>query len=95
MEHRRRPIDFTPKSTMVALGGSYQFTFFCELCDTGYTTRPVSAETVKKAFNLAQLEARIHFNRCHSCQRWVCDGHYNEDMMMCTACAPRRAAREE
>lgn len=87
--------DFTCKSAMVAQDGAFRFTFFCELCDCGYTTQPLAAAvTVKEAFEMAQREARPYFNRCQSCSRWVCDQHYNEDLMLCTACAPRRPARE-
>lgn len=79
------------KSTMAAQGGAFQFTFYCELCDSGYATPPIEAERVQEAFDQAQQEARRYFNRCHRCHLWVCDGHYNEDLMMCTACAPRTA----
>ena len=81
--------DFTPKSTMTEKDGKFQFTFFCELCDEGCTTEPSRAATVKEAFEQAQREARPYFNRCHNCHRWICDSHYNEDVMMCTVCAPR------
>ena len=81
--------DFTPKSAMAEENGTFRFSFFCELCEGGCTTEPISAATVKDAFEYAQREARPFFNRCHHCHRWVCDSHYNEDVMMCTDCAPR------
>lgn len=42
------------------------------------------------AFELAQNEARQHFHRCHSCQKWVCDADFNEDEGLCVECAPRQ-----
>ena len=87
--------EFTSKSTMTEENGTYRFTFFCERCDKGYTTQPIHADSVKEAFDRAQQQVRKHFNRCHSCYRWVCDGHYNEDLMMCTVCAPRKQREEE
>ncbi len=81
---------FTSKSVMIQDHGTYRFTFFCDLCDFGYTTAPVSAQNTRKAMAQAQQEARRHFNRCQKCHRWVCDTHYNEDEMMCTECAPKK-----
>lgn len=44
----------------------------------------------EKAFERAKNEAQKHFNRCHSCRKWVCDSCYNEDEGLCTECAPRQ-----
>ena len=44
----------------------------------------------EKAFESAQNEARQHFHRCHSCNRYVCDSCFNEDEGLCTDCAPRQ-----
>lgn len=95
MEKKVKPADFTSRSTMAKEDGAFQFTFFCDLCETGHATRPVNAASVKEAFDCARREARQYFNRCHCCHKWVCDGHYNEDVMMCTDCAPRNPNREE
>lgn len=81
---------FTSKSTMVQGNGIYGFTFFCDLCDFGYTTTPVVAQSTKEARERAQQEARQHFNRCQKCHRWVCDEHYNENEMTCTECTPKK-----
>lgn len=81
--------EFNLKSAMVQDKDSYIFTFFCDLCDRGYTTSPLVVSSVREARRLAENEARLHFNRCHSCRKWVCDRHYNEDEMMCSVCAPR------
>lgn len=80
--------EFTPKSTMACEEGGYRFHFSCELCDKGYTTGKIIAGTVNEALNLARKEARPHFNRCHICGRWICDGHYNIDQMACLECSP-------
>jgi len=44
----------------------------------------------EKAFEMAQNEARRHFNRCHNCRQWVCDADFNEDTGLCVECAPRQ-----
>ncbi len=44
----------------------------------------------EKAFERAQNEANLHFNRCHGCNRWVCDACFNADASLCTDCAPRQ-----
>jgi len=44
----------------------------------------------EQAFERAQNEARQHFHRCHSCQKWVCDADFNEDDGLCVECAPRQ-----
>ncbi len=67
-----------------------KFTFLCCLCDIGYTTGWIIASSAGEAKKIAEQEARPYFNRCHKCGRWVCDNHYNEDVMMCTVCAPQK-----
>jgi hypothetical protein len=44
----------------------------------------------EQAFAKAQNEAREHFHRCHSCNKYVCDQCWNEDEGMCVSCAPRQ-----
>lgn len=80
---------FTPKGRVIRDGDKYVFTFFCDLCDCGYTTETINADGRKRAVEQAGEEARRHFNLCHRCQKWVCDVHYNEDVMYCIACAPK------
>lgn len=82
--------EFTPKSTMLCENGGYRFHFACSLCDKGYTTGQIAADTVGEALDLARREARPHFNRCHQCGRWICDEHYNIDEMTCVECTPTR-----
>lgn len=54
----------------------------------------MSAEWHKEheaAFRNAANEAKEHFHRCNGCQRWVCDGCFNEDEGLCVECAPRES----
>ncbi len=44
----------------------------------------------EKAFERAQNEAKQHFHRCPSCNKYVCDHCYNEDEGLCVSCAPRQ-----
>lgn len=80
---------FTAKCRTEQKTGGFRFTFFCASCGGGYTTPLIPENTQKVALRLAEQDARLHFNRCQRCHRWVCDEHFNEDCMMCTACAPR------
>lgn len=80
---------FTAKCRTEQKAGGFRFTFFCAICGGGYTTSPILEDTQKVALRLAEQDARLHFNRCQRCQRWVCDEHFNENYMMCTACVPR------
>jgi hypothetical protein len=44
----------------------------------------------EQAFTRAQNEAKQHFHRCPSCNKYVCDQCYNEDEGLCVSCAPRQ-----
>ncbi len=44
----------------------------------------------EKAFNMAQIEVRYQFNRCHHCRQWVCHADFNEEEGLCVECAPRQ-----
>lgn len=61
------------------------FLFYCDLC---YHT--VSISGFNKDIHNIQLEAMRHFNMCHACGKWVCDLHYNEEIMNCVECAPKK-----
>ncbi len=43
----------------------------------------------EKAFAMAQNEAKQHFHRCHKCNTWVCDTCFNDEVGLCSECAPR------
>ncbi len=80
---------FTSRSRVSRDGEKYIFTFFCDLCDCGYTTEAIAADSQEAAAEKSGEEARRHFNLCHRCHKWVCDAHYNEDVMLCVVCAPK------
>lgn len=44
----------------------------------------------EKAFERCQNEAKQHFRRCPSCNKYVCDHCWNEDEGLCVSCAPRQ-----
>lgn len=44
----------------------------------------------EQAFERAQNEAKQHFHRCPSCNKYNCDHCWNEDGGLCTSCAPRQ-----
>ncbi len=81
--------EFTSKSRVVRDGDKLYRTFFCDLCGYGYTVETGNAEMTKETVQEAEEEARRHFNLCHRCRKWVCDTHYNEDVMLCIRCAPK------
>ncbi len=81
--------EFTSKSRVMRHGDKYICTFFCDLCDYGYSVDSVAEEKLRDTVMRAGEEARRHFNLCHRCRKWVCDEHYNEDVMMCVECAPK------
>ena len=80
---------FTAKCRMEQQADGFRFTFFCALCSGGYTTSLIVASHQRVALPLAEQKARLHFNLCQHCHRWVCDEHFNENRMMCTDCVPR------
>ena len=45
----------------------------------------------ERAFELAQNEAKGHFHRCPKCTQWVCENDWNEQVGLCTQCAPRES----
>ncbi len=44
----------------------------------------------EQAFERAKNEAVRHFQRCPSCNNYVCSHCFNEDEGLCTECAPRQ-----
>lgn len=80
---------FMARKRMHREGESYSFSFYCDYCSAGYTTSPITAENEGEALVIAKKRAQPYFNLCHNCGKWVCDTHYNEDLMQCIECAPR------
>ncbi len=92
MRMDREPPVFTAKCRTVREDAGFRLTFFCEVCGSGYVTPLLVCDTPKEALRLGEQDARLHFNRCGGCLRWVCDEHFNENQMMCTDCVPRICA---
>ncbi len=64
------------------------FTFYCDLCGSGYVTPPLNPgkdESDGDLFGRAQAEAKLHFNRCSRCLQWVCDCDYVVELGVCKA----------
>lgn len=72
-----------------ALNGGLRITFFCNAGDKKYTIDIYDSQTVEQALKIAWNELKKNFNRCHQCKAWVCDEHYNEDVMKCILCQPK------
>lgn len=81
--------EFAPRMDIKREGGAYNFSFYCHYCRTGYTTSPITAANEDQALLIAKKRAQPYFNLCHKCGKWVCDSHYNEDLMECFVCAPK------
>ena len=80
--------EFNARRKMKRGDKTYNFSFYCHYCRTAYTTSPITAKSEDKALAIAKKRAQPYFNLCHKCGRWVCDTHYNEDLMQCVVCAP-------
>jgi hypothetical protein len=89
-----RGMVFTARHTMAIVDGGYRFQFFCSLCDGGYATGLIKADSVEAALQVAEKESRPFFNGCCQCGKWVCDYHYNMQEALCAACAPLAAGSD-
>ena len=68
--------------------GRFRVQFFCSMCDFVYTSDWIEAPSEAEAYMLAEPEAKLKFNGCHKCGKWICDEHFNADEKMCMHCAP-------
>lgn len=84
---------FTECFSDISTKSHFQYIFYCDICHCGYKTERIktSHEQQDTAFNQLQKEARQQFNRCHLCQRWVCDLDFNEDMSLCRECTSKES----
>ena len=80
---------FTKKYEVQTKKDGFCCTFYCDLGDDYYSICIDGVDSADDALELSKMNARLHFNRCHRCGRWVCDAHYNEGQMMCIRCAPK------
>ncbi|MGI6318985.1 MAG: hypothetical protein ACOX1J_09750 [Dethiobacteria bacterium] len=46
----------------------------------------------KDAFERANREGMLHFNRCTVCNRWVCDDDFSEEENCCAYCCQRNGS---
>ncbi|NLB77814.1 MAG: hypothetical protein GX796_02905 [Clostridiaceae bacterium] len=77
------------KVDILAIKGGHRVTFYCSAGDKKYTIEIYDSQTVDKALKIAWDELKKYFNRCHQYKAWVCDEHYNEDVMKCVLCQPK------
>jgi|BioPla2DNA2_1021312.scaffolds.fasta_scaffold51824_1 hypothetical protein len=69
--------------------GGYRVTFYCITGDKRHTVEVYHFHTIDQVLKTAWNESKKYFNRCHQCGVWVCDEHYNEDVMKCIFCQPK------
>ena len=79
----------TCKFEISAIKDGYRVTFYCSAGDQKHTGEVYDSQTVEQALKIAWNESKKYFNRCHQCGDWVCDEHYNEDVMKCIICQPK------
>ncbi len=93
---------FTRKFEDNSNGREFSFTFFCDICQRPYCSSAISRAGIAKelrpclrhsrrgayrlALEKASYEARLHFNRCRRCAKWVCDDDFHMDSGLCAAC---------
>jgi hypothetical protein len=86
-------VEYRAKYSCAKVGAYYQVSYFCAFCDFHYTVAGISASSGAEAAAMGEPEARKHFNGCRKCGRWVCDGHFIMEKMLCPECGA--AARGE
>lgn len=74
---------------IAGLNDELTVTFYCSSCDMNVTIDICDVNNMEQALKEAWKEARKYFNRCHYCGAWVCDEHYNENVMKCISCHPK------
>ncbi len=77
------------KFDISAVEGGYKVTFYCIAVDKSHTVDVYDYHTIDQVLIAAWNESKKYFNRCHQCGAWVCDEHYNEDVMKCIFCQPK------
>jgi hypothetical protein len=85
---------FTQRYKTYHTKDGYRFTFYCDLCETYYETEEIISDSFSEALQKGQNEAKFYFNKCHECGKWICDEHYNEDVMKCIECSRPSTRRE-
>lgn len=57
--------------------------------------RRANAREHEQAFERANREAMLYFNRCTKCHRWVCDEKFIDEFVICAACNKEREENNE
>lgn len=83
---------FTQKYKTHHMANGFSFTFYCDLCEKSFDTDEFLTDSFVQAFYEAQAISKPYFNKCHKCGKWICDEHYNENVMMCVECQPKGEA---
>ncbi len=86
---------FTFHYTSRCAPNGFEFVFFCDLCQrpTHVSIRAAGQAhrhlpyAKAQAFQKAVYAARLRFNRCRGCLRWVCDQDFDLDAGLCAQCA--------
>lgn len=66
-----------------------QYQFYCERSNMlVYTTSKIKANTQIEEYEYAWNEAKVYFNYCRKCGKWVCTEMFNPDICLCVDCAP-------
>lgn len=80
----------------------FGFSFYCDICSNVWKSIPVNFSGNEKdgkselwkseheaAYERANREAMMYFNRCPVCKHWVCDDCFliREDSYICTECS--------
>lgn len=81
-------------SVGASLLGNYHIGYNVERGMDIYTERfegmsPEWHKEHEQAFQIAQNEAKQHFQRCPRCRQWVCEDDWNEQEGLCVECSPR------
>lgn len=78
---------FTQRYETKRVKDGFSFIFYCDLCNAYYETEEIITDSFTEAFQKAQSIAYLYFNKCHECGKWICDDHYNVDVMECVECS--------
>lgn len=93
----------TRKMTDESDGVGFRFTFYCDICGNAWHSIPYSSREARggagakgawkneraAAYERANREALMHFNRCPACGRMVCDECFRilPERDVCKECA--------
>lgn len=100
----------TKQMTDNSTEAEFSFSFYCDICGHVWNSIPVSFSCNEKdgkselwtneheaAYERANREAMMYFNRCPVCKRWVCDDCFliHDDGYICTECSGQENHEKE